>query len=235
MIESRTLSILILEDQALVRAGMKALVQISEPHSQVHEASNYDEAIERFANKVYDIAFLDIDLKSTKTGIDVLRYIREKEFDTKAVMLSGQDEKSVVMTCIEAGASGYILKDMENDGIFHRALDTIFQGSIFLPPTVLGRGGFTPSSTLPSYALSAQDTGLNGRLLETLYYLCQGLPNKTIARKMGISEDTVRKDYNTRIFQHFKVARRTELIVEISRRGLTVPSPNDVHHTGKPR
>ena len=62
-------------------------------------------------------------------------------------MLSGRSERELVMECIDAGASGYILKDMESDGVFRRALDTVFQGSIFLPTSVLGRGGFHTNIT----------------------------------------------------------------------------------------
>jgi two-component system, NarL family, nitrate/nitrite response regulator NarL len=129
------ISILILEDQALVRAGMRALVQICEPHSQIHEASGYDEAIAKLGAKAYDLAFLDIDLKDSRSGIDVLRYIRGQELETRAIMLSGRAERETVLACLECGASGYILKDMESDGLFRRALDTVFQGSIFCPRT----------------------------------------------------------------------------------------------------
>jgi len=139
-------SILILEDQALVRAGMRELVQISEPHGRIQEASSYDEAVARLAAGPVDIAFLDIDLRREKSGLDVLRHMRALEMDTRAVMLSGRTERELVLECIGAGASGYILKDMESDGLFRRALDTVFQGGVFLPASVIGRGGFTPAA-----------------------------------------------------------------------------------------
>ena len=141
---SRRLRILLLEDQALVRAGMKALIQISEPLATIREASSYDEAVETIRNANFDIAFLDIDLKEQQTGLHFLRYIRSLDLDTRAIMLSGRVEKDLVMSCIEAGASGYILKDMDSEGLFRRALDTVFQGNIFLPASVIGRGGFQP-------------------------------------------------------------------------------------------
>jgi two-component system nitrate/nitrite response regulator NarL len=141
-------------------------------------------------------------------------------------MLSGRAEKDLVMTCIEAGASGYILKDMDSEGLFRRALDTVFQGNIFLPASVIGRGGFSPSSTVAPSSVSAESIGVTGRALEVLYYLCQGLPNKAIANRMGIEEATVRKDYVPKLFKLFRVTRRTELLVEISRRGISIPTPS---------
>jgi two-component system nitrate/nitrite response regulator NarL len=222
---SRPLLILLLEDQALVRAGMKALIQISEPLATIREASSYEGAVEAIKSTNFDIAFLDIDLKEQRTGLDFLRYMRALDLDTRAIMLSGRAEKETVMTCIEAGASGYILKDMESDGLFRKALDTVFQGNIFLPASVIGRGGFSPHGLAPS-RVSADSIGVTGRALEVLYYLCQGLPNKAIATRMGIEETTVRKDYVPKLFRLFRVTRRTELLVEISRRGISIPTPS---------
>jgi|SRR5215469_7230777 len=217
--------ILLLEDQALVRAGMRALLHISEPHAVIHEASNYEEAVAKLQSETIDIAFLDVDLKQSRTGLDFLRFMRSQELDTRAIMLSGRAEKHLVMECIEAGASGYILKDLETEGVFRRALDTVLQGNIFLPANVIGRGGFSPSDAATPANVSAESLGVTGRTLEVLYYLCQGLPNKTIAKRMKIEEATVRKDYVTKLFRLFGVARRTELIVEVSRRGISIPAP----------
>jgi two-component system nitrate/nitrite response regulator NarL len=204
---------------------MRELILICEPRAQVHEASNYGEAISKLNSNSYDIAFLDIDLKSDKSGIDVLRYIHSANLETRSIMLSGRSERELVLECIEAGASGYILKDIESDGAFRRALDTVFQGSIYLPSNLLGRGGFTPRPLSVQASASVESVGLKGRAVEVLYYLCQGLPNKAIANKMGIEEATVRKDYVSKLLETFGVVRRTELIVEISRRGLIVPKP----------
>ena len=221
----RPLDILILEDQGLVRAGMRELIQISEPHARIHEAASYDEAVAAAEATKLDIAFLDIDLKDEKSGLDVLRHFRARETDTRAIMLSGRSDKEIVLECLREGASGYILKDMESDGLFRRALDTVFQGSVFLPASVIGRGGFSPVGPTEPAPVSPESLGINGRSLEVLYWVCQGLPNKSIARHMGIEEGTVRKDYLPKLFRIFKVVRRTELLIEVSRRGMQIPAP----------
>jgi two-component system nitrate/nitrite response regulator NarL len=225
MTPNRILDILILEDQGLVRAGMRALVQISEPHARIREAGTYEEAVALAEAGPIDIAFLDVDLKADKSGLDFLKWLREGERDTRAIMLSGRAEKDLVMACLAEGASGYIVKDMESDGLFRRALDTVFSGSIFLPATVIGRGGFTPAQAAAPTPIPAESLGVSGRTLEALYYVCQGLPNKLIARHMGIEEGTVRKDYLPKLFRIFHVVRRTELMIEVSRRGISVPNP----------
>jgi len=73
----------------------------------IREAASYDDAVEAIKREVFDIVFLDIDLKGHKNGLDFLRYIRSLDLDTRAIMLSGRSEKEIIMTCIEAGASGY--------------------------------------------------------------------------------------------------------------------------------
>jgi two-component system, NarL family, nitrate/nitrite response regulator NarL len=220
------LAILLLEDQALVRAGMRELIQISEPRARIAEASSFEEAVARMEAESFDIAFLDIDLKGGRSGLDFLRWLRAQERDTRAIMLSGRAEKALVMECLGEGASGYILKDMDCDGLFRRALDTVFQGSVFLPANVIGRGSAEAApAAAPSEPVTAQSLGISGRSAEVLYYVCQGLPNKSVARHMGIEEGTVRKDYLPRLFRLFGVARRTELLIEVSRRGIVIPPP----------
>ncbi|HEY0011295.1 MAG TPA: response regulator transcription factor [Allosphingosinicella sp.] len=231
--DAKPLDILLLEDQALVRAGMRELIQITEPRARIAEASSYEQAVARVEAERFDIAFLDIDLKGGPSGLDFLRWLRSREVDTRAIMLSGRAEKELVMECLQEGASGYILKDMDEEGLFRRALDTVFQGSIFLPANVIGRGGFTPAAAAAAPApVSAESLGIGGRSLEVLYYVCQGLPNKSIARNMGIEEGTVRKDYLPRLFRLFKVARRTELLIEVSRRGIVIPAPASATEAG---
>jgi two-component system, NarL family, nitrate/nitrite response regulator NarL len=222
---AQEISILILEDQALVRAGMRELIQISEPNAQIQEAASFDEAVARVEADRFDIAFLDIDLRHGRSGLDFLRWLRGRDLDIRAIMLSGRADKEIVIECLNEGASGYILKDMDSEGLFRRALDTVFQGSVFLPANVLGRGGFTPAPPSPPAPVALEALGISGRALEALYYVCQGLPNKSIARNMGIEEGTVRKDYLPRLFRQFKVVRRTELLIEVSRRGIVIPPP----------
>lgn len=218
-------SILILEDQGLVRAGMRELIQISEPRARIREARSCEEAIALAEAEPFDIAFLDIDLRAGCTGLDFLKWLREREMDTRAIMLSGRADKEIVLQCLTEGASGYIVKDMESDGLFRRALDTVFAGSVFLPANVLGRGGYSPMAATSPAPVAAEDLGVTGRSLEALYFVCKGLPNKAIARNMGIEEGTVRKDYLPKLFRIFKVVRRTELLLEVSRRGIVVPEP----------
>ncbi|HEX8957979.1 MAG TPA: response regulator transcription factor [Burkholderiaceae bacterium] len=217
------INILILEDQGLVRAGMRELIRISEPTAIVHEAASYDEAIQVLSMQDVDFAFLDIDLRSSRSGIDVLGYLREHELGAFAIMLSARDERDVVLECINLGACGYIHKDMSDDKVFREALATVLQGGIFLPPILGGSPPGLPADPGKNGADPLAELGVTGRSVEVLHYICQGLPNKAIARKMDVEEGTIRKDYVPKLFKIFRVARRTELLIEVARRGIKLP------------
>jgi two-component system nitrate/nitrite response regulator NarL len=219
-------SILLLEDQALVRAGMRALIQTCEPRATIHEVGSYDDALARLAAGSIEIAFLDIDLKESRSGIDVLRHIHSNAIPTRVIMLSARAEEAIILECLRSGASGYILKDMDSTGLFRRALDTVFQGGVFLPAATLGRGGYSPQTAASVGKGSLADSGIRGRALEALYYICQGYSNAVIAHKMGVAESTVANEYNSKLFKHFRVSNRASLIVEVARRGI-IPSPPD--------
>lgn len=227
MVVESELTILLLEDEVLTRGGMRALIQISEPRATISEAGSYDEALTRLDGGPIDIAFLDIDLKDhrSKTGIDVLRHIRTAELSTRVIMLSKEDEESIVLNCLRLGASGYITKGTNSDGLFRRALDTVFQGGVFLPAGILGRRDSTPRPSTAAEGASLDDIALKGRPLEALYYICQGYPNAVIAHRMGVAEGTVANEYNTKLFKLFRVANRASLIVEVARRGIIPPLP----------
>ncbi len=223
MTDAAQLTILVLEDQGLVRAGMRELIRIAQPQAHIREAASYEEAVEQLAAAKVDLAFIDFDLKSDKTGLDLLHYLRQQQIETRAIMLSGSEERTLVLDSLNAGACGYIPKDMRSDGLFQRALDTVFQGGIFVPVTAMARDGVSAPAVPPRPSVSAQSLGVSGRCLEVLYYLCQGLPNKAIASKMGVEEGTIRKDYVPKLFRLFQVTRRTDLLVEVSRRGVIIP------------
>jgi two-component system nitrate/nitrite response regulator NarL len=228
MTADAALSVLLLEDQGLVRAGMRALIELCEPRASIQEAGSYDQAVALLAAGPIDIAFLDIDLKQTLSGIDVLKHIRASERATRAIMLSAQTEETTVLDCIRLGASGYILKEMDGNGIFRRALDTVFQGGVFLPAEILGRGGVSPRAGNDG-AASLAEIGVKGRALEALYYICQGFSNAVIAHKMGVAESTLANEYNSKLFKIFRVANRASLIVEVARRGIIPPPPDRLH------
>ena len=217
------ISILIVEDQALVRAGMRSLIQVCDPAARIVEAGGCEEAWRLVSAEAFDVVFLDIDLREAVTGLDLLARIRSAGMPSRVVMLSAHSDEATVLNAIRAGAAGYICKDMEDRGLFRRALDTILAGGVFLPPEIVGAGAGLGRSPDPGRALA--ELGVRGRTAEALYHLCQGHSNAVIAHRMGVAESTVANEYNTRLFRAFRVPNRAKLIVEVARRGINPPPP----------
>lgn len=214
---------LLVEDQGLTRQALKTLLIQSDPRLEIDEAHDYDSSIRLLGEKSYDLLFLDFNLGSEHSGLDVLHWIREHDIGVHAVMLSAQDDRETVLECIKAGASGFISKSSNSaTDVFKTALDTILSGQIYLPNSALGKGGFSPTPKATGSAALADQVPLSPRLTETLKFICQGLSNKAIARQMNLTEYTV-KEYVSDLLRAFGVRRRTELIVEIARRGIVIP------------
>lgn len=216
--------ILLLEDFGLIRSGMHRLIVDSEPRAEVTEAASFDAAVAALERRPFDIAFLDYDLRSDKTGLDLLTWIRERDLLTRVIMLSGEADDNLVTACLKAGAGGYICKDLDGDDLFRRALDTVFQGGVFLPAGVLGRGGYSPGAARPT-PVSAASLGVTERAFEVLHFVSQGLPYKTVARALGIEEATVRQDHMPKLFRAFGVSKKDALLAELARRSLVIPPP----------
>lgn len=220
-----TADVLIVEDQALVSAGMRSLLQKAAPHYRVHEESSCQGAIARLAATSFQFVFIDIHLGSEASGMDVLRFVREREMPCHAIMLSGDDDRETVLSCISQGASGYITKATGDGGVFSAAIETVLNNGVYLPASILERAPRN-DTVADAYGRTAASLGLAPRQREVLYYLCQGLPNKAIANRMGISEGTVRKCYVSELLRFFGVARRTELLIEVSRRRIRIAAPD---------
>jgi two-component system nitrate/nitrite response regulator NarL len=219
---------LLVEDEGITRSALKALLTQCDPLLEIDVAGTYSACIDRLATRQYDLLFLDFNLGGQETGLDVLKWIQLEEIALHAVMLSAQDDRTTVLSCIDEGASGFISKKSDgDDNIFKTALDTILKGQIYLPSTAMGRGGFRPTSMSNlAPAVTLDSLKLKASLTRTLHYLLQGLSNKGIASNMHLAEDTIR-EYVTELLRTFGVRRRTELIVEMARRGIILPRAKD--------
>jgi two-component system nitrate/nitrite response regulator NarL len=216
-------TVLLVEDEGLTRSAMKSLILANEPLLDIDEADGLEQAKERLTAGTYDLVFLDYHLRGNSTGLDLLNWIGEQEREVQTIMLSAQDDRDTVLECIRSGAFGFISKASEQGaGVFREALKTILSGRVYLPNSVLGKGGHSPKPVSTHSGVTVESLNLPPRLTETLRYLLQGLSNKAIARKMNISENTA-KEYSSDLLARFHVTRRTFLIVEMARRGIEMP------------
>jgi DNA-binding NarL/FixJ family response regulator len=192
------MKLLIVDDHAVVREGLAALLAQSGPDTEILQAGGSAEGF-RIAAAHADLDAIVLDL--TMPGMGGLEAIAEFGRRWPAlpvIVLSSSDDSADVRAALAAGALGYVPKSA-NPGTLLAALRLVLAGEIYVPPLLL--------AAAPSRAPAAPP--LTQRHLDVLRLLAQGLANKRIGSALGISEKTV-KAHVTAIFRVLKVANRTQ-------------------------
>ena len=197
--------IVVADDHELIREGIKKLLELEDKFKIVGEASNGEEIIEVFNLFKPDLVILDINMPD-KSGLEVLKIIKENKTDIKVVLLTINSDKKSLATAIESGANGYILKDSD-PGELSEILLNIIDGETYIDKRLV-------NSLVDIYKhsndeLKSKFHDLTEREKEVLYYLSNGHTNKEISKKIFISEKTV-KNYVTNIYSKLNVTNRVK-------------------------
>jgi DNA-binding NarL/FixJ family response regulator len=198
-----SVKILIVDDHALFRAGLRMLLGAIGHNVACLEAATLTEAQTTIARHAdIELCLLDLTLKNEK-GFGAIRHIAATSPHIAVVVVSGAEDSATIRSCIDAGAMSYIPKSVTPEILTH-ALQRVLAGAVYLPDQV--------ASTLDS---SPADSSLTPRQQQVLQGLSRGLPTKLIARELNISEHTV-KEYIAIIFQTLGVHNRTEAVIKAS-------------------
>ncbi|WP_342129822.1 response regulator transcription factor [Hydrogenophaga sp. OTU3427] len=215
------LRVLVVDDHALFREGMRLLLRSMEMGLQVDLAATCIAGVEMAHAAGYDLILLDWHLNGLE-GLDAVEALRTAAPMARLVVLSGEKSAAVVQSAIDHGAAGFIPKDSSPDALLH-ALQTVVWGGIYLPPSALALLGESLDAPLApgDQALSAAFPDLTERQLDVLGAALRGLSNKLIAKELGITDGTVKTHLNA-IFRLLDVKNRTEAVYEVARRGVRI-------------
>ena len=202
--------LLIAEDHALVRAGLSELLANRDDVEVVGEAANGAEAVERAVALSPDVVLMDLSMPEVD-GIEATRRIAAEVPAANVVVLTSFSDRERILEALDAGAVGYLLKDLDPDEL-HRGILAAARGESPLAPKAAHAVLSARSEARPSVELSSRER-------EVLALVAEGLPNKLIARRLEISEKTV-KAHLTRVFQQIGVTDRTQAALWAQRNGI---------------
>ncbi len=200
------LKILLVDDHEVVRLGIKALLSNYPEFEVVTEAGNADEAITKAQEYEPDVIIMDIRLPG-KSGIDATREIIEEMPNTKVIMLTSFAEDELLFDAINAGAYGYILKQIGSDDLIN-ALSAIGRGKALLDPA-LTQKVFKRVREASRKATDEAFATLSDQELRILSLISEGKTNKLIAADIFLSEKTVR-NYVSSILSKLNLSTRSE-------------------------
>lgn len=201
-------SVLLVDDHPIVRAGLRAVIE-ARGFSVVGEASTGEEAIVMASDLRPDVVLCDLRLGDGMDGVDTTAAVRAMPDAPAVVILTTFDHDAQIIRAIEAGAAGYLLKDVDNDTIV-AAISDAAAGAMVLTP-----GG----DARVIAALRAPRVALTDREREVLRLVDEGAANKEIATRLFISESTV-KTHVVHLLEKLGVASRAAAASEARRLGL---------------
>jgi len=192
------ISVLIVDDHPLVRAGLSGLISSTADLSLVAEAGSGEAAVELVAEHRPDVVLMDLSMPGMD-GVEATRLVTEGNPGTAVVVLTSFRDHARVVDAVRAGAVGYLLKDCEPAELL-AGIRAAAAGDAPLDPRIA-------RALLPSPAASARDS-LSAREQQVLRLIAQGLSNKQIGSELGIAERTV-KVHVGNLFKRIDVADRT--------------------------
>jgi DNA-binding NarL/FixJ family response regulator len=192
--------VVIAEDHAVVRTGLVQLLGGVDDVEVVGVASSGEEAVALVESEGPDVVLMDLQMPGMD-GIEATRRIRKATESVNVVVLTAFSDRQRILDAIDAGAVGYPLKDAEPEDLV-RGLEAAARGESPLDPKAA-------QALVAARASEQGDPELTPREREVLALLADGLPNKLIARRLDISEKTV-KAHLTSIFQRIGVTDRTQ-------------------------
>jgi len=201
--------ILLVDDHPVVRASLSGLLSSQPDFVVVGEASNGLEALNMLERIGADVVLMDLRMPQMD-GVTAIRQVRARFPKVQVLVLTTYDTDSEIVRAVEAGATGYLLKDVLREELF-RAVRLCAKGEAVLSPPVAAR--------LLGRMRGPSQENLSVRELEVLALVAKGLSNKEIARKLKISEATV-KTHLLHTFEKLGVDDRTAAVTVALERGI---------------
>lgn len=212
------IKILIADDHALLRQGIKRVLNFEDDLEVIGEAEDGQEALARTLIMQPDVLLLDLNMPGL-SGLEVAKHLKQADCKTRIIALTIHDSDNYVLELLKNGALGYLLKDVE-PAVLVKAIHVVNDGNAFVYPMLAERlfGSVAISDNVESKAKEILDESrgerLTAREMDVLECIAKGFSNNDISKALGLSEKTV-KNHLTSIFHKLKVNDRTQALVYV--------------------
>ena len=203
--------VLIADDQTLVRQGIRGLLELSKEFEIVGEAEDGDQALAMISKLKPQIALLDVRMPG-KDGVAVVNALRKKGDQTPVILLTTFNDDAVLFSGVQAGISGYLLKDVALD-VLENALHTVAAGKTLILPGVTERASRFAQAQGAQFEAADMPDQLTDREREVLRLMAGGCSNREIADALGTAEGTV-KNQASSILSKLGVRDRTRAVLK---------------------
>lgn len=207
MNKSSTIHVVLADDHAVVRKGIREFLEEDAAIRVVAEASDGEEAVTLVAREQPAVAIFDFQMPRVN-GLDATRRVKKESPNTRVLILTAYDDDPYIFAALQAGASGYLLKTASSDELCH-AVRSVAAGETALSPAVAKKLVQRASGSGPSEPVIEP---LTARELEVLRLAAKGLGNKQIATALAISDRTV-QGHLANIYAKLQVGTRTEAVL----------------------
>lgn len=201
----------LVEDQTLVREGITRLLALSDEIEMLATASDADEGVKVVLQHKPDVLLLDLKLPG-RSGIEVLKELRQLQVLPPALILTTFDEDSLLIEAMRAGAKGYLLKDVTLEQLV-TGIRTLHSGATLLLPAITDRLMRSIGKELPPSQTVPPENPLTKREVEILRLVAGGYNNREIAQAFSVVEGTV-KNHVSNILDKLEVRDRTRAVLK---------------------
>lgn len=203
--------VLLVDDQTLVRQGIRSLLELTPDLRVVAEAGDGEEALRALDGTEADVLLLDVRMPKM-TGLELLATLRDRAGAPPAILLTTFDDDSVALEGLRLGARGFLLKDVTLEQLA-TAIRTVASGGSLVKPAVTERVLRGLERAPPTFEASSLPERLTTRETEILRLLASGASNKEIAHALGTAEGTVKNQVSS-IIQKLGVRDRTRAVLK---------------------
>jgi DNA-binding NarL/FixJ family response regulator len=204
------IKVLIVDDQTLMRDGLKTILDLEDDIKVVATAKDGEDAIEKVKNEEPNVILMDIRMP-VKNGVESTKIIKENFKNIKIIMLTTFQDDEYIIEALANGADGYLLKDIQGDNLI-QAIRDVYNGQLMINPQIAMKlAQYVKKSTVSEKHVT-ESFDLSERELEVVRLMVKGFTNKKISKELFISEGTV-KNYISSIYSKIGTSDRTQAVL----------------------